>query len=102
MLPENGRFFLQTMVFGRNVVPMDRVDIRALRDSDAWYLALMGRQFPGSFLPYGQEQIVRSAEPHFRLVSSTSGTACASSGSCWTATGSFSRRRKEPKCGTSG
>jgi cyclopropane-fatty-acyl-phospholipid synthase len=33
----------------------------------------MGRQFPGSFLPYGREQIVRSAEPHFRLVSSTSG-----------------------------
>jgi cyclopropane-fatty-acyl-phospholipid synthase len=33
----------------------------------------MGRQFPGSFLPYGQEQIVRSAEPHFRLVSSVSG-----------------------------
>jgi cyclopropane-fatty-acyl-phospholipid synthase len=33
----------------------------------------MGRQFPGSFLPFGQEQIVRSAEPHFRLVSSVSG-----------------------------
>jgi cyclopropane-fatty-acyl-phospholipid synthase len=72
-LPDNGRFFLQTMVFGRNVVPMDQVDIDAPRDSDAWYLALMGRQFPGSFLPFGQEQIVRSAEPHFRLVSSTSG-----------------------------
>ena len=61
------------MVFGRNMIPLDRIDIDAPRDSDAWYLALMGRQFPGSFLPYGQEQIVRSAEPHFRLVSSTSG-----------------------------
>jgi cyclopropane-fatty-acyl-phospholipid synthase len=33
----------------------------------------MGRQFPGSLLPYGQEQIVGSARPHFRLVSSASG-----------------------------
>jgi cyclopropane-fatty-acyl-phospholipid synthase len=73
VLPDKGRFFLQTMVFGRNMIPLDRIDIHAPRDSDAWYLALMGRQFPGSFLPYGQEQIIRSARPHFRLVSSTSG-----------------------------
>ena len=73
LLPDSGRFYLQTMVFGRNMVPLDRIDIDAPRDSDAWYLALMARQFPGSFLPYGQEQIVASARPHFRLVSSTSG-----------------------------
>jgi cyclopropane-fatty-acyl-phospholipid synthase len=73
LLPDNGRLYLQTMVFGRNMIPLDRIDIDAPRDSDAWYLALMGRQFPGSFLPYGQEQIIRSAAPHFRLVSSTSG-----------------------------
>ena len=73
LLPDNGRLYLQTMVFGRNMISLDRIDIDAPRDSDAWYLALMGRQFPGSFLPYGQEQIIRSAGPHFRLVSSTSG-----------------------------
>jgi cyclopropane-fatty-acyl-phospholipid synthase len=73
LLPDRGRFYLQTMVFGRNMIPLDQIDIRAPRDSDAWYLALMGRQFPGSWLPLGQEQIVRSAEPHFRLVSSVSG-----------------------------
>jgi cyclopropane-fatty-acyl-phospholipid synthase len=73
VLPDTGRFFLQTMVFGRNMIPAERIDIRAPRDSDAWYLALMGRQFPGSWLPHGQEQIIRSAEPHFRLVSSLSG-----------------------------
>jgi cyclopropane-fatty-acyl-phospholipid synthase len=61
------------MVFGRNMIPAELVDIRAPRGSDAWYLALMGRQFPGSWLPHGQEQIIRSAEPHFRLVSSLSG-----------------------------
>jgi cyclopropane-fatty-acyl-phospholipid synthase len=73
VLPAGGRFFLQTMVFGRNMIPIEEVSIDAPQDSDAWYVALMGRQFPGSFLPYGQEQIVRSAEPHFRLVSSVSG-----------------------------
>jgi cyclopropane-fatty-acyl-phospholipid synthase len=73
LLPAGGRLYLQTMVFGPNMIPLDRIDIDAPRDSDAWYLALMGRQFPGSFLPYGQEQIIRSAAPHFRLVSSTSG-----------------------------
>ena len=73
VLPETGRFYLQTMVFGRNMIPADRVDIHAERDSDAWYLALMGHQFPGSWPPLGQEQVIRSAEPHFRLVSSTSG-----------------------------
>ena len=30
-------------------------------------------QFPGSFLPFGHEQIVAAAEPHFRLVSAVSG-----------------------------
>jgi len=73
LLPVKGRFYLQTMVFGRNMIPADQIDIDAPRDSDGWYLALLGRQFPGSWLPSGQEQIVRSAEPHFRLVSSTSG-----------------------------
>jgi cyclopropane-fatty-acyl-phospholipid synthase len=73
LLPDGGRFYLQTMVFGRNMIPADEVDIRAPRDSDAWYVALMQHQFPGSFLPYGDEQIVRCAEPSFRLVSSESG-----------------------------
>jgi cyclopropane-fatty-acyl-phospholipid synthase len=78
VLPRGGRFYLQTMVFGRNMIPAEQVDMDALeglppRGSDAWYLALMGRQFPGSWLPFGQEQIIRCAEPDFRLVSSNSG-----------------------------
>jgi cyclopropane-fatty-acyl-phospholipid synthase len=73
LLPQGGRLYLQTMVFGRNMIPLDQVSIDAPRDSDAWYVALMSRQFPGSFLPYGQEQIVRCAAPHLRLVSSVSG-----------------------------
>src|SRR5690606_11446753 len=73
LLPDKGRFYLQTMVFGRNMIRIEDVDIDAPRDSDAWYLALLGHQFPGSCLPFGQEQIIRCAEPRFRLVSSESG-----------------------------
>ena len=78
LLPDSGRFYLQTMVFGRNTIEAELLDIDALRavpprGTDAWYLALLGRQFPGSWLPFGQEQVVRSAEPYFRVTSSVSG-----------------------------
>jgi cyclopropane-fatty-acyl-phospholipid synthase len=73
VLPDGGRFYLQTMVFGRNVVPIEQISTDAPRDSDAWILALMGRQFPGSWLPAGRDQIVHCAEPEFQLVSSVSG-----------------------------
>jgi cyclopropane-fatty-acyl-phospholipid synthase len=77
-LPLRGRLYLQTMVFGRNMIPAAQIDIDALRalpprNSDAWYLALLGRQFPGSWLPFGLEHIVGCAEPDFRLISSSNG-----------------------------
>jgi cyclopropane-fatty-acyl-phospholipid synthase len=73
VLPDGGRFYLQTMVFGRNMIALDQVDIDAPRDSDAFVLALMERQFPGSWLPFGSEQVVRCAAPSFELVSSSNG-----------------------------
>jgi cyclopropane-fatty-acyl-phospholipid synthase len=73
VLPDGGRLYLQTMVFGPKMIPLDRIDLKAPRGSNAWYLALLGRQFPGSFLPYGEQQIIRCASPHFRLLSSISG-----------------------------
>jgi cyclopropane-fatty-acyl-phospholipid synthase len=78
LLPGAGRFYLQTMVFGRNMIPREQIDVDALRavpprDSDEWYVALLGRQFPGSWLPFGHEQVIRCATPHFRLVSAVSG-----------------------------
>lgn len=73
LLPDQGRFYLQTMVFGPNMIPYEQVSIDAPRDSDAWYLALMSHQFPGSFLPFGKEQVIRAAEGTFRLVSEESG-----------------------------
>ena len=73
LLPEKGRFYLQTMVFGKNMIPIEEVSRDAPRESDGWYLAMMQAAFPGSFLPFGKEQVVKCAEPHFNLVSAVSG-----------------------------
>lgn len=73
LLPRGGRFFLQTMVFGKNMIPADRISLDAPPESDAYHLALMGQQFPGSWLPYGSEQVERTAAPVFDLVTKHSG-----------------------------
>ncbi len=73
MLPDGGRLYLQTMVFGRRMIPVDEVDIDAPRDSDAFHLALMERQFPGSWLPSGPEQVVAAAAPQLALLAIESG-----------------------------
>jgi len=77
LLPPGGRFYLQTMVYGRNMIPaadaVAALDTLPPAHTDAWYLALLSRQFPGSWLPFGQEQVIRCAEPHFRVVSSANG-----------------------------
>jgi cyclopropane-fatty-acyl-phospholipid synthase len=73
VLPPGGRFVLQTMVFGRNMISADALSLDAPRDSDAYYLALMGKQFPGSWLPYGSQQVERAAAPVFDLVTKHSG-----------------------------
>ena len=73
VLPSGGRLYLQTMVFGRRMIAPDQVDIDAPRDSDAFHLALMERQFPGSWLPSGPDQVTRAAAPELTLVASESG-----------------------------
>jgi cyclopropane-fatty-acyl-phospholipid synthase len=73
VLPDGGRFYLQTMVFGRNMLPVEEVDRNAPKGSDAYYLAVMQAAFPGSWLPFGKEQVLRCAEPHFRCLHAESG-----------------------------
>ncbi len=77
VLPPGGRLYLQTMVYGRNMIAPEQAlaAIAALppKDTDAWYLALLARQFPGSWLPWGQEQVVSCAAGDFDLFSSESG-----------------------------
>jgi len=73
LLPDRGRFYLQTMVFGPNMIPIEQVSTSAPRNSDAWILGLLRCQFPGSWLPASAEQIVRCAEPSFCVRSCESG-----------------------------
>ena len=73
LLPTGGRFYMQTMVFGKNMIDYPEISLQADKDSDSYALALMIAQFPGSWLPYGSEQVIRNAEPHFKLISKSSG-----------------------------
>lgn len=73
LLPVGGRFYMQTMVFGKNMLDYSDISLQADKDSDSYALALMIAQFPGSWLPYGPEQVIRNAEPHFKLISKSSG-----------------------------
>ncbi|MBC3784553.1 SAM-dependent methyltransferase [Spirosoma utsteinense] len=73
LLPSGGRFYMQTMVFGKNMIDYKDISLHADKNSDSYALALMIAQFPGSWLPYGAEQVIRNAQPYFKLVSQSSG-----------------------------
>ena len=73
LLPVGGRFYLQTMTFGKNMVDVKDMDLKADKDSNVYITALVAKYFPGSWLPYGSEMIVRNAEPFFKLVNISSG-----------------------------
>lgn len=73
LLPVGGRFYMQTMTFSKNMLPFEELDVNAPEGSPANVLALMVKQFPGSWLPYGPEMVIRNAEPKFKLISQSSG-----------------------------
>ncbi|HVT17505.1 MAG TPA: class I SAM-dependent methyltransferase [Thermoanaerobaculia bacterium] len=73
VLQTGGRLFLQTMTWGEAAPRCEDVSLDAPKDSNAYVVALLSKFYPGSWLPYGLEQIARSAGPYFRLVSSNNG-----------------------------
>lgn len=73
LLPFGGRFYMQTMTFSKNMIDYKDFDISAKKGSAPQVCALMEKQFPGSWLPYGPEMVIRNAEPHFKLISQSSG-----------------------------
>ena len=73
LLPKGGRFYMQTMTFGKNMIPQNEININADKHSASYMLALLEKEFPGSWLPYGPEMVIRNAEPNFRLISQSSG-----------------------------
>ncbi|GJM34721.1 MAG: cyclopropane mycolic acid synthase 3 [Saprospiraceae bacterium] len=73
LLPIGGRFYMQTMTFSKNMIDIEDFDINAPEGSAANVCALMMKEFPGSWLPYGPEMVIRNAEPKFKLISKSSG-----------------------------
>lgn len=73
LLPVGGRCFIQTMVFEEGMIPLEKCDINAPKDSNEYLMALIMNEFPGSWLPYGKEQIIKNAAPYFTLVTEHSG-----------------------------
>ncbi len=73
LLPKGGRFYLQTMTFGKNMVDVKDMDINADKNSNEYITALLAKYFPGSWLPYGSEMITRTADPFFKLINISSG-----------------------------
>jgi cyclopropane-fatty-acyl-phospholipid synthase len=71
--PEGGRLFLQTMIWGENAPTVDEISLDAEKGSNGYVVALVSKFYPGSWLPMSLEQIVETARPHFRLVSSNNG-----------------------------
>jgi cyclopropane-fatty-acyl-phospholipid synthase len=75
LLPPGGRFFLQTMTFTDKMIAPEAMDIRADKNSIEYITALNQKLFPGSWLPYGSEMILRTASPYFRMINMSSGRA---------------------------
>jgi cyclopropane-fatty-acyl-phospholipid synthase len=73
LLPARGRFYMQTMTFSKNMVDFKDIDIKAKKGSAAHVMALMIKEFPGSWLPYGPEMVIKNASPYFKLISQSSG-----------------------------
>lgn len=73
LLPVGGRCFIQTMVFGKDMIDLKDFDIHAPKESNEYLMALTMNEFPGSWLPYGKEQIIKNAEPFFDVVTYHSG-----------------------------
>ncbi|MCH8904379.1 MAG: class I SAM-dependent methyltransferase [Bacteroidetes bacterium] len=73
LLPRGGRYYMQTMTYSKNMIDYSDFDINATKGSAAHVCALMAQEFPGSWLPDGPEMVIKTAEPHFKLISKSSG-----------------------------
>jgi len=73
LLPPGGRLYLQTMLWGKNAPAYPDISLHARKGSNEYILAVLEKAYPGSWLPAGEEQVVRCAAPYFRVVSRNNG-----------------------------
>lgn len=68
LLNKGGRFYMQSMTFEKNMIPFDKIDINAPKDSDSYIFALLLKHNPDSWIAYGKDHIIRVAAPYFDKV----------------------------------
>ena len=73
LLPPKGRFYMQTMVFTDTTPKLEDMSVDADKNSGEYVLALMVKQFPGSWLPRNEDQVIENAAPFMKLISKSSG-----------------------------
>jgi cyclopropane-fatty-acyl-phospholipid synthase len=73
LLPPRGRLYLQTMMLGRNAPAIQNISLQAQKGSNEYIAAIAKEFFPGSWLPCGEEHILRVAAPYFERISHNNG-----------------------------
>ena len=56
------------MIWGSNFPGVERVSLDSPKGSDEYILAVLGKFYPGSYLPHSMESLAKTAEPYFDLV----------------------------------
>src|SRR5207237_5226996 len=62
-----------TMMWGKNAPAYEHISLEAEKGSNEYIVATAGIFFPGSWLPFGEEHILRVARPYFELISDNNG-----------------------------
>jgi len=73
LLEDNGRLYLQTMLWGKNAPSYNDVSVHAKKGSSEYILAVMETLFPDSCLPFSLDQLERDASPYFELIENCNG-----------------------------
>jgi cyclopropane-fatty-acyl-phospholipid synthase len=61
------------MLWGKNAPDYQNVSLQAKKGSNEYIVAVVTKFYPGSWLPYGEEQILRVALPYFEQISHNNG-----------------------------
>jgi cyclopropane-fatty-acyl-phospholipid synthase len=61
------------MMLGRNAPALQNISLQAPKGSNEYIAAIAKEFFPGSWLPFGEEHILRVAAPYFEQISHNNG-----------------------------
>lgn len=73
ILPNGGRLYLQTMMWGKKIPTLVEVNTNAPKLSDEWVLGHVSKCYPGSWLPNGSAHIKKCASMYFNSISENNG-----------------------------